>query len=318
MALPFSKDLLKTVDSTMQSGLIFDVKKYSINDGPGIRVTLFLKGCPLHCAWCHNPESIATKVQKMFNRDKCIGCGWCFEACPYGACSMTKEGIVTLREHCRGCGKCAEGCPTLANEMSGRTASVAELVAIVEKERVFFDESNGGVTLSGGEPLYQPEFALALLEAFSARGIHRALDTTGFVKTETLLSAAKYTNLFLYDLKVMDAGKHKHWTGVSNELILSNLKQLAATGADIHIRIPLVRGVNDDDANITQTAAFVATLPGPKKRVSLLPYHNIMANKHIRLGHMLDSLPLKEPRKIDLDRVTGLFGDFGVCAQVGG
>ena len=141
----------------MQSGLIFDIKRYAINDGPGIRATIFLKGCPLHCAWCHNPESISTKIQKMYNRDKCIGCKACEDACPEHACALTREGIVTDLSLCTSCGDCAEVCPTLATEMSGRVVTVEEMVAEMEKERVFFDQSGGGVTVSGGEPLLRPD-----------------------------------------------------------------------------------------------------------------------------------------------------------------
>ena len=301
----------------MQSGLIFDIKKYAINDGPGIRVTIFLKGCPLNCFWCHNPESISTQVQKMYNGAKCIRCGWCVDACPYGACSVTTDGVSTNRDLCHGCGKCAEGCPTLATEMSGRLIGVDEAVAIIEKERTFFDQSNGGVTLSGGEPLYQPEFSLALLKACGQRGIHRVVDTSGFAKTEVLLEVAKETELFLFDMKMMDSKKHKQWTGVSNDLILNNLKELAETGTAINIRIPLIKGVNDDDENIEQTAVVISSLAGPSKVVNLLPYHNIMANKHIRLGNK-PAAALDEPGPIDLDRVAAIFHYFDIQTQVGG
>ena len=302
----------------MQSGLIFDVKKYAINDGPGIRVTIFFKGCPLHCAWCHNPESISSRVQKMYNRDKCIGCNSCVEVCPETACKLTSDGIVTDPERCTSCGKCADICPTKATEMSGRVATVDELVEIIEKERIFFEQSGGGVTISGGEPLLQSDFLIALLDELGLRSIHRTVDTTGFAKSEILLKVAKRTELFLYDLKMMDPLRHKKWTGVDNEHILKNLQLLAETGASINIRIPLVKGVNDDDANIEQTAAFVASLAGQKKKVNILPYHNIAANKYLKLGETYDSSGMAEPSEEEQANVIAKFANFGLEAVVGG
>lgn len=302
----------------MQSGMIFDIKRYSINDGPGIRVTVFLKGCPLHCDWCHNPESISTKVEKMYNRDKCIGCNSCVEVCPENACTMTPEGIVTDRDLCTGCGKCADICPTLATEMSGRIASVEEVMQVVEKERVFFDQSEGGVTISGGEPMLQPEFLIALLDELGSRNIHRAVDTTGFTKTELLLEVAKRTDLFLFDLKAMDPDVHKRWTGVDNRIIHENLVALANSGADINIRIPLVHGVNSDRRNIEQTAAFVASLKGDKKKISLLPFHNIMVAKHLKLGSEFDNSQMTEPSEQEIQEVIDLFAAHSLDASVGG
>jgi pyruvate formate lyase activating enzyme len=302
----------------MQSGLIFDVKKFAINDGPGIRVTIFFKGCPLRCAWCHNPESISSRVQKMYNAAKCIGCGACVDVCPESACALTPEGVVTDLQRCTSCGKCAEICPTKATEMSGRIATVDEIVAIAEQERVFFDQSGGGVTISGGEPLLQPEFLIALLDELGSKSIHRVVDTTGFTKSEILLNVAKRTDMFLYDLKIMDSGRHKKWTGVDNELILKNLKLLAETGVAINIRIPLVSGVNDDEANIEQTAAFVASLPGGKKTINILPYHNIAGNKYLKLGVKYDSSDMAEPSEKQLASVVAKFTDLGIEVVVGG
>lgn len=302
----------------MQSGFIFDVKKYAINDGPGIRVTIFFKGCPLHCAWCHNPESIEGTGQKMYNKAKCIGCRSCLDTCPENCCELTADGVITDRGICTGCGLCAEVCPTKASEMSGRVITVEEVVEIVEKERVFFDESGGGVTFSGGEPLYQPDFLIALLDEFGRRGIHRVVDTTGFARSETLLEVARRTDLFLYDLKLMDSELHRQWTGVTNERILGNLRLLAETGARINIRIPLIGSVNDDHDNILRTAVFIRELPGEKKKINLLPYHNIAVNKYNRLGETYDSVEMAEPDAEEIVKIQSIFNAEGLEVIVGG
>ena len=294
------------------------MKRYAINDGPGIRITIFLKGCYLNCAWCHNPESISTKVQKMYSADKCMHCGTCVEACPEKAITLTSAGIVTDTKLCKLCGTCADVCPTKATEMSGRTATVDEIVALVEKERIFFDQSGGGVTFSGGEPLMHAKFLITLLDACGARGVHRTVDTTGLAKTETLLEVAKRTDHFLYDLKMMDSVRHKKWTDVENERILHNLQILAETGASINIRIPLIKGVNDDAENIAATAKFVAGLAGEKKRVNLLPYHNIAAKKYEKLGTAWDPGGMAEPEKYEQESIIAQFAEYGVEAMVGG
>ncbi len=304
--------------SIMPSGLIFDVKKYAINDGPGIRLTVFFKGCPLCCAWCHNPESISSRIQKMYNGDRCIGCMACIEACPESGCRLTPTGIITDPRRCTCCGTCADVCPTRASEMSGRIATVADLVAIAEKERVFFEQSGGGVTISGGEPLLQPDFLVSLLGELGLRSIHRTVDTTGFARSELLLKVAQRTELFLYDLKMMDSRRHKQWTGVDNGRILENLRLLASTGACINIRMPLIKGVNDDELNIEQTASFVASLPGAKKKVNILPYHNIAQGKYLRLGEKHDSSAMAEPSVEALTDAVAVFAAFGLEAIVGG
>jgi pyruvate formate lyase activating enzyme len=302
----------------MSQGLVFDIKRYSINDGPGIRVTIFLKGCPLRCRWCHNPESISPKIQKLFAAAKCIGCGECCRVCPEQACLMTPGGVLTDFSLCTLCGKCAEVCPTLATEMSGRFYSVCDLLGVIEKERPFFDHSGGGVTFSGGEPLLEPDFLVAALDACGRRNIHRAVDTSGYANTETLLRVAEHTDLFLYDLKMMDPAKHKLYTGVDNRLILENLAALADSGAAIQIRVPLIGGINDDDASIVQTAAFVAGLHGEKKLVSLLPFHGVAKGKDIKLGQARNLEEFGEPSPATLSRVTNLFAEHGLTASVGG
>ncbi len=302
----------------MPQSLIFDIKRYAINDGPGIRVVLFFKGCNLHCAWCHNPESISAKVEKMYAPVKCIRCGSCVDVCPENAIRLTTDGIVTNPELCIICGKCAEVCPTKAIEMSGQTMSVGEIMDIIEKERVFFDQSGGGVTFSGGEPLVHKKMLIELLEACGKSGIHRAVDTAGNVSTETILEVARHTDLFLYDLKMMDSVLHKKWIKAGNELILHNLTILAETGAKIIIRIPLIGEVNDTDENIEQTAGFIAGLAGDKKEVHLLPYHNIAQNKYMKLGKTDNFEKLIEPRKETMVKAIAKFAQFGITASIGG
>ena len=302
----------------MSQPLVFDIKRYSINDGPGIRATIFFKGCPLNCQWCHNPESISPKVQKLFTAAKCIGCGECCRVCPVSACSLTPDGVATDGDLCTLCGKCAEVCPTLATEMSGRYYSVAELLEVVKKERPFFDQSGGGVTFSGGEPLLYPEFLIEVLEACGRQEVHRAVDTSGFVKKATLLEVAQHTDLFLYDLKMVDTEKHKRYTGVDNRLILDNLTALAEYGAEVQVRIPLIGGVNDDDDSVAGMATYVADLPGEKRAVSLLPFHDVARGKDEKLGQERDLASLYEPGADALQEVIDVFAEYGLTATIGG
>jgi pyruvate formate lyase activating enzyme len=302
----------------MSKSLIFDIKRYAINDGPGIRLVVFFKGCNMRCAWCHNPESISATTEKMFARAKCIKCGSCVDACPENAIALTPDGIITDPDLCKMCGKCAEACPTKAMEMSGREMSVSEIMESIEKERVFFDQSGGGVTFSGGEPLIHTKMLVELLIKCGKLGIHRAVDTAGNVSTETILDVAKQTDLFLYDLKLMDSVLHRKWAHSGNEKILFNLKALAGAGAHIIIRIPLVGGVNDTDENIEHTAKFISELAGEKKEVHLLPYHKIAQNKYQKLGRADDFEIFNEPGKNTLTRAITLFGQYEIKAGVGG
>ena len=210
----------------MKEALIFDIKRYAINDGPGIRITIFMKGCPLSCDWCHNPESQEISIERMYTQNKCIKCGECVKVCHSKAITLTENGIITDKNSCTLCGKCAEACPTKAIEMSGEQISVEKLMETIEKERVFFEQSGGGVTFSGGEPLMHSAHLINLLDACGERNIHRVVDTTGYTKTEILLEVAKRTELFLFDLKMMNNEKHKKFTGVSNQLILKNFHHL--------------------------------------------------------------------------------------------
>jgi len=302
----------------MKTPLIFDIKRYAINDGPGIRIVIFLKGCNLNCAWCHNPEGISFEKERMYAPAKCIKCGSCVIACTQKALILTPEGIVTDTGLCKLYGNCAEVCPTKAIELSGKPQTIAGIMDEIEKERIFFDHSGGGVTFSGGEPLMHSDFLIELLDECGRRGIHRAVDTAGLANTDLLMDVAKRTDLFLYDLKMMDSERHRKWTGVRNEKILENLQVLAETGANIIIRIPLIGNVNDDIENITSTARFVSSLSGQKKVANLLPYHKIAQHKYGKLGRSEGFRLLEEPTSAAQLQAIAIFREFGIEASIGG
>lgn len=300
--------------------LYFDIKRYSINDGPGIRITIFFKGCPLSCIWCHNPEGISTGKQKMYTKKKCIGCRACVEVCPENALSLTPQGIITDYKACTLCGKCIEECPTKAMEMSGTEYTTDYLIHEIEKETVFMDRSEGGVTFCGGEPLVYHETLLELLRRCRDLDIHRAVDTTLYARRGIIESVMEETDLFLVDLKHMDSSKHKYYCGVPNERILENLRLIAEAGKDFVTRIPLIDQVNADKENITKSAEFLATLPWKNKVVNLLPYHEIAHGKHEKLGTIYnpDNIPMTAPSTEHQQQCVQIFESYGIEATIGG
>jgi len=300
------------------TGRVFDIKRYSIHDGPGIRTTVFLKGCPLRCAWCHNPESIAPEPELMHWPSRCVRCYACVEACPLKAISRDPGGAVVIdRARCDLCGRCAEACLSDALQVVGAEMSVDEVVREVEKDRLFFEQSGGGVTFSGGDPLAQPAFLEALLEACRGRGLHTAVDTAGSSPNGLPERIASRTDLILFDLKVMDAGRHLELTGVSNKPILDNLRKLAAGPAEVWVRIPLIAGVNDGDDNTAAAAAFLSTL-GTVRHIGLLPYHAGGLEKAARIGRSGPFRRFESPSEERLAAVEAAFRRAGFEVHRGG
>lgn len=291
---------------------IFDIKRYAINDGPGIRTTLFIKGCPLRCVWCHNPEGWASEPQVLFKQSKCIRCGMCNEP-----------------------GFTVDDCPTTARELCGREYTMDELMAEVEKERDIMENSGGGVTLCGGEPLMHPEDTLAILRELGRRGFHRTVDTSLYAKPEVVDAVAAECELLLIDLKLMDSEKHRRYTGVGNELILENIRRVAETGHDFRIRIPIIEGVNADEENIEATARFLSSLsilysPLQAKRTGssapltlhLLPYHDVGKDKHRRMmpptPYNPQGYPMAVPSEETLQRCRQQLESHGLRVVIGG
>jgi len=298
-------------------GIVFDIKKFSIHDGPGIRTTVFFKGCPLSCWWCHNPESQAPEPELVFRESRCIRCGTCEVVCAQGAISWDGDVVSTDGEKCTLCGDCVEVCYAEAREIAGQEMTVAQVMAEIERDIPFYDESGGGVTFSGGEPLFQLDFLFALLRACKEKEIHTALDTCGFAPWETLDDYREYVDLFLYDLKLIDDAQHRKFTGVSNELILRNLQMLSERGHNIFLRVPIVPGINDDDENIRQTGAFAAALPH-LNRVDILPYHPAAVEKYKRLNKIYglpETRPLSDERIVEIAQILE---GFGLQVKIGG
>jgi len=292
-------------------GIVFDIRKYSIHDGPGIRTTVFFKGCPLHCWWCHNPEGQSPEVEIILRSARCIRCGACVEACPHGAARLGETGPEVQRERCERCGECTLVCNAEARQVVGREMTVAQAMAEVERDIPFYDESGGGVTLSGGEPLAQRDFALGLLEACKEREIHTALDTCGFASWDTFERVRGHVDLFLYDLKVVNDARHRQFTGISNSLILTNLQELSERGHPILLRMPIIPGVNDDEVNIRQTGEFVASLPRSHS-LELLPYHHAATSKYAGLGHEYPLPDTRPPSEERLGQIAEILRACGV------
>jgi pyruvate formate lyase activating enzyme len=264
------------------SGRIARIDRGAIHDGPGVRTVVFFKGCPLRCSWCHSPETQAFAPDILLNEDRCIACGTCVDACEHHAPQLVDGRVTTDRRKCVRCGKCTDLCPGDGRELVGRRYTVDDVMEEVLKDRTLYDVSGGGVTLSGGEPLMQCDFAIAILARCRRERVHTAVETCGLAPRNSLLEAARLANVVLYDIKLIDGARHRAATHVSNRYILDNLRALASFRRDIVVRFPLVPGVNDDWQNLAATAAFTSAIG--LSRVDVLPYHRAGIAKYSRLG----------------------------------
>jgi pyruvate formate lyase activating enzyme len=296
--------------SEQATGRVFNVQRFSLHDGPGIRTTVFLKGCPARCLWCHNPESQTFGPEVIRVETRCASCGTCETVCPHRA-PPPGSGL------CTACGACVEACPTGAREMVGREVAADEVMEEVLRDRVFFRGSGGGVTLSGGEPLAQPTFLRALLTLARCHGIHTAVDTCGFAPRETLLGLVPLVDLFLFDVKLLDDRRHRELTGLPSAPILRNLRVLAAAHPAVWIRVPVVPGHTDDERDLAAIAELANELPGVR-HVSLLPYHATGSAKARRLGRDTSLEPLTPPAPERMEALAGLFRDRGLAVSIGG
>jgi len=300
-----------------KKGIIFDIKRYAIHDGPGIRTTAFFKGCPLRCLWCCNPESYKMAPEIVYTENRCIHCGSCQMVCPNNAIKISKNKLEIIRENCKGCGICAIECPANALELSGKPYSVNELLAEVEKDSTFYQQSEGGITVSGGECTMQSEFLLSFLKKCKENYLHVTLDTCGFVEWNIFKEIIKHADLVLFDVKIINEEQHIKYTGKSNKLILENLNKLSKIGIPIIIRIPLIPGFNDSEKEMNAMADTVSKLKNIQE-VNILPYHRLGESKHTRLGNEYKMKNTNPPTYACLEKAKNFFISKGIKIKIGG
>ncbi|QDY32893.1 choline TMA-lyase-activating enzyme [Clostridium sporogenes] len=300
---------------------IFNIQKYNMYDGDGIRTLVFFQGCPLRCKWCANPEGLEKKYRVMLKSNLCVNCGACVSACPVGIHTISNKTLkheVNRDIDCIGCGKCKEACLKSAISIVGEEKTISELLKIVEEDRTFYEMSGGGVTLGGGEVLMQPEAATSLLMACKQEGINTAIETCGYTKLETILKVAEFVDLFLFDIKNINSDRHYELTGVRNERILENLQELLKKKYNVKIRMPLLKGINDSQDEIEKTMEFLLPYKDYKnfKGIDLLPYHKMGVNKYNQLGM---EYPIKDDPSLknkDLDRIESWIKKYDLPVKV--
>ena len=294
----------------VSKGVVSEIQRWSLNDGSGIRTTVFLKGCQLRCAWCHNPETHAMNSELAYIRDACEFCGKCIETCPKNALSLSDRGILVDRNLCDACGKCVEICESKALSIVGMLMTTDEVINIIEKDSVFYRASGGGVTFSGGEPTEQIEFLESLIDECEAIGVDTVIETAMHFRWEAVKPILEKVDMVFADIKHMDSVEHEKWTGVGNEIILENFKKLGAMRKEVVIRIPLVSGVNDTDENIINTVGFIKSNLSVKG-VELLPYHNLGKGKYESLNKaFIESL--QKPSKERIEEIKRIFEDYDI------
>lgn len=300
----------------MIKGNVFNIQKYSLHDGPGIRTTIFMKGCPLKCIWCHNPESFSLEKQNIYTEHLCIHCNECLDVCPSEAINLESEGTIIDYLKCEKTGNCHEVCPTNALEMVGEEMTAEEVLREVEKDRVFYEESKGGVTFSGGEPLMQWEFVYEVAKTCKEKGIHTALDTSGFVDWKVIDRMREVIDLFLYDVKHLDNDLHIELTGVSNEKILENLERLVYLNEDVKVRIPIIPGLNNEEDHIFALRKWMSSIG--VKDIHLLPYHRTGMDKYERIGEVYSIPHVSEPKDEEMKKIKKYFENEGLIVKIGG
>ncbi len=297
------------------TGTVFNVQRYSIDDGPGIRTTVFLKGCPLKCLWCSNPES-QSQYPEITHRDaSCIHCGQCVQVCTYQAIAVDDAGVHIARDRCTACGKCVEVCDPQVLKMMGKLMTVAEVFEIIERDVEYYESSNGGVTLCGGEPLLQPEFTTALLKRSKESGLHTCLDTSGYGASSALRRMLPYTSLVFYDVKHTDLESHRKFTGKPNTLVMKNLELIVESGTPVVIRVPVIPGVNDSENHFARLAEIVSAM-SKDLSVNLLPYHRYGLGKYKMLDLEYKLTDLQPPTKEEMHKAKGIIESFGLSCEV--